>query len=632
MQNEVTYCNNQSFENDIVVTQKTNCKNENNENNNLCIMCNQTKIKNRKEKLHELLTVDFARYNRANNGDKMNTQFNKENFEQNNSFKTQKGYSCNKVSVNNKNKSNVTYKKQHNILQSTVILLSWLFVFIVSVFLISFNYILSNDLEKENFIAQVKEIAPNGNGTLTDPYIINCDEHLQFLSNPNNSTDYWKAGVYFKQTKNITFEGNWVRPIGIDSSNSFNANYDGCGNTITISTIEENVDSSYAYFGLFGYTDSSATIQNLGVISNFNFDGSAIFVGGIVGYANSTKINNCFHDGVLDYFGSYTQGYNLGGITGYGGIIKNCYNSDKLYITGYMGSISGSAGGISGENATIENCYNTGSVSYVTGYTNEVGNAGGIIGNGGSVTNCYNTGDIVASNAQPNGIGTGTTQYGTNLSVVGGSYNSFTSVTNSWDKTLIWGVSTEINGGHPYLRIFYQYTITFDKAGGIGGTNSVEVNYGQNLPDTIVIPSQENYNFIGYFGSDGTKYYDENGTLVNTSFLVSEDLTLIAQWELGKCQITFNIKTNVGAIFTIYGENNYIRQVFVQGNSQLSTQSFSLSLSQGQYKVVISTFYTTNIQVNDTLLANNVYIFNVETAMQIDFTLNSFVGNNGIII
>ena len=127
---------NQGLKKYINCTQKTNCKNKltnsNEETNDLCLKCKQIKIKNKKDKLHELLTVDFARYNRANNGDNMNTQFNNENFEQNNSFNTQKCYSCNKVSVNNKNKSNATYKKQHNAFQSTILLLSWLFVFVIS--------------------------------------------------------------------------------------------------------------------------------------------------------------------------------------------------------------------------------------------------------------------------------------------------------------------------------------------------------------------------------------------------------------------------------------------------------------------------------------------------------------------
>ncbi len=384
MQNEVTYCNNQSFENDIVVTQKTNCKNENNENNNLCIMCNQTKIKNRKGKLHELLTVDFARYYHANNGDDINTQFNNDYFEQSNSLNTQKGYSCNKVSINNKNKSNVTYKKQHNILQSTVILLSWLFVFVMSVMLIYFVNVNNNNLLnlKTNVVAEevntfADESTRVGNGTSGSPYqistyadlvafatVINDDAEVE-----NFNTKYYKLNNNIKITAEQIATNPW-EPIGYmafgtgSDGQTFSGRFDGNGNTITFESkiiineivISDNYgdDMYYVLGSLFG-SIKDAIITNLGVnyqggieISasrggSGGYEVTSVF-GGITAMAKNSTISNCYSEGTIVATSSTTVGSMSagntkctgGGIVGVvvdGVTINNCYDVCKFDFT-----------------------------------------------------------------------------------------------------------------------------------------------------------------------------------------------------------------------------------------------------------------------------------------------------------
>ena len=423
LQNEVTYCNNQSFHNDIVVTQKTNCKNENKENNNLCIMCNQTKIKNRKEKLHELLTVDFARYNRANNGDKMNTQFNKENFEQNNSFKTQKGYSCNKVIVNNKNKSNVTYKKQHNILQSTVILLSWLFVFVLSTMLIYFTN-LSNNNNTLNIQSDVSAAgtAPSGSCTKSNPYQISSASNLQYVSTTTRYSQYWGTKenlVYYELKASFTYSSTWT-PIG-DATNKFYGVFNGNNYTVTFSSsCSKSNTSASVYVGFFGYLggtkDLKSEVKNLKVSWSSLSATSPLsaYAGGIAGYANYANISGCQSSGTIK--ASCTSGtgksyssYSAGGIAGGSSYsnITNCSNSASINANNTYATENynyACVGGICGDfgYGSITGCTNSGSLSVTANTTASFGygKMGGIIGEGGWNTileNCNNSGSFSAT-------------------------------------------------------------------------------------------------------------------------------------------------------------------------------------------------------------------------------------------
>ena len=83
-------------------------------------------------------------------------------------------------------------------------------------------------------------------------------------------------------------------------------------------------------------------------------------------------------------------------------------------------------------------------------------------------------------------------------------------------------------------------TITFDKDGGVGGTDSIEVVYNKFLPE-ITLPSKENYKFIGYYDQKNCSrklYYD------NRYFLKKWDkeknTTLYACWKKLKTKITFD--------------------------------------------------------------------------------------------
>ena len=76
------------------------------------------------------------------------------------------------------------------------------------------------------------------------------------------------------------------------------------------------------------------------------------------------------------------------------------------------------------------------------------------------------------------------------------------------------------------------YTITFDKMGGTGGTDSVTVMYNE-LPPVIEVPTKAGYDFVGYYDAESieqsTKYYEGNGT-PSLPWNVASDGTLYAQY------------------------------------------------------------------------------------------------------
>lgn len=89
-----------------------------------------------------------------------------------------------------------------------------------------------------------------------------------------------------------------------------------------------------------------------------------------------------------------------------------------------------------------------------------------------------------------------------------------------------------------------SYTITFDKQGGIGGTDEVDsVYYQGDLPEGLVAPTREGYIFKGFYKSPngiGKQYY---GSEMNAMFYldVAENITLYAYWDTIVYEITYQI-------------------------------------------------------------------------------------------
>ena len=99
-----------------------------------------------------------------------------------------------------------------------------------------------------------------------------------------------------------------------------------------------------------------------------------------------------------------------------------------------------------------------------------------------------------------------------------------------------------------------QYTITFDKQSGSGGTSSATVHYDNNdfSVSPVVCPTRTGYNFGGYFTatngdgvqivnasgvwqSDKTNYLDASG-----NWIKAENTKLYAKWTAKQSEITYN--------------------------------------------------------------------------------------------
>lgn len=267
-----------------------------------------------------------------------------------------------------------------------------------------------------SLVAQYTVAPVAGSGTQESPYEITSLENLYWITASNdiipkpNRAARWSSHYIQIDDINASRTANWFEgkgwiPIGfhIDANYldeihpdnlPFSGSYNGNGFTIDslviYYTIEEDLidQLNNKNVGLFGYTDN-ATIENLG-ITNVRIR-AFLFIGGMVGVAVNTTINNCYVTGVIS--GDSV----IGGLVGkqVSSIIKNCHMAGK--VNGIM-----SIGGLVGrqEKSAISTCYNTG---YVVGSIR----VGGIVGSqekNSTITKTYNTGEISSSYYNLGGI------------------------------------------------------------------------------------------------------------------------------------------------------------------------------------------------------------------------------------
>jgi len=224
-------------------------------------------------------------------------------------------------------------------------------------------------------------IKPNGAGTESDPYQISTLENLYWLSLSDTAWD-----KYYIQTANINAgptsswnNGSGFAPIGESYNHWFSGNYNG--NEYIIDSLYINRPNT-SYLGLFGYA-YEASIQSLGVTNiNISSSGSAINIGGLVGYAHGTNLTKCYSTGQVNGADS-----NTGGLVGY------IFNEDinKCYS---LCSVTGNerVGGLIGNTyiVNVDKCFSAGPVSGNT-------DVGGLMGMGTSVTTTNSFWDTEAS-------------------------------------------------------------------------------------------------------------------------------------------------------------------------------------------------------------------------------------------
>ncbi len=87
--------------------------------------------------------------------------------------------------------------------------------------------------------------------------------------------------------------------------------------------------------------------------------------------------------------------------------------------------------------------------------------------------------------------------------------------------------------------IGYTYTVTFNQNGGTGGTTSVEVTYGSDMPTSgVVAPSKIGYTFDGYYDENNKQYYIGPNLTSAQEWDKLSSTTLIAKWIVNEYTIT----------------------------------------------------------------------------------------------
>ena len=155
------------------------------------------------------------------------------------------------------------------------------------------------------------------------------------------------------------------------------------------------------------------------------------------------------------------------------------------------------------------------------------------------------------------------------------SYNKVTGDITVYGKAITGDIKIKASG------VPKKYNVTFDKKGGINGSDSVITTYSESMP-TITVPTKKGYTFLGYYygeNGQGRKYYNADGTSA-TTFYCYTDITLYAAWEANTYTIIYDKNTPANAS----------NQVMGTMDDSIHTYDISKALSCNLYSLVGYTF------------------------------------------
>jgi hypothetical protein len=269
---------------------------------------------------------------------------------------------------------------------------------------------------------QTAAVPESGDGTSNNPYQIAGLENLYWVAATSSNWD-----KHFIQTADIDAiatlgwgDTGWT-PIGT-AAVKFTGTYNGQGYAIDgLSLRRDGTDNQ----GLFGYTETGATIENLG-LTFANIKGGDN-VGALIGKSNNATIRACCSAGHV------AGENNVGGLTGdlYSAALWNCYSRAEVAGINNTGGLTGNS-----YNSTIRNCYSAGPVAGET-------NAGGLVGDAynSAVDSCFWDTLIAQQSASAGGAGTSTAAM----------QDPSTFFAAGWDPA-VWYMDAGVNGGYPYLQ------------------------------------------------------------------------------------------------------------------------------------------------------------------------------------
>jgi flagellin-like protein len=179
-------------------------------------------------------------------------------------------------------------------------------------------------------------------------------------------------------------------PVGTSdwrqANSEFKGSFDGQNHTISNLSINRLYDD----VGLFGHIDSSAEVENIGILyaDIYSYKSS---VGSLAGI-NSGTVSNSYSTGNF-------IGEEVGGLIGKNrGTVSNSYSTGN--VTGEEDDAD-DVGGLVGQNeGTVSNSYSTGNVT--GGYY-----VGGLVGsnsNNGNISNSYSTGNVTGGESSVGGL------------------------------------------------------------------------------------------------------------------------------------------------------------------------------------------------------------------------------------
>ncbi len=248
-----------------------------------------------------------------------------------------------------------------------------------------------------------------GAGTQSDPYLIQSADDMWKLAELTKGQSLNETSMYFKLTADIDLGAeNWT-PIcssaetgWVETANSFNANFDGNGKTITF--VGNYTGDTWAK-GLFSAVG--------GYVHDLTLRGTITTEKGRVGSLASMAMANAKIENITSYVNITAANNQVGGIIGYIATsnvkITNCKNYGTITARELVGGIVGG----SWTNVTYTNCENHGAITATSIQ------AGGIVGEKfpiATLTGCTNTGTVKAGDtAATADSGTASNNYAGNL-------------------------------------------------------------------------------------------------------------------------------------------------------------------------------------------------------------------------
>lgn len=270
----------------------------------------------------------------------------------------------------------------------------------------------------------------NGNYTTTGLIGTNPEEWTPIgkYTNSNDNAPY---------TGTFDGQGHSIKGLYVNSASDDYVGLFGCleGAAVRNLTVDGYVQGCYVVSGIAGDASANSTIENCRnncrAVSEFVTGRSSLYlyVGGIVGLAKDTTIVGCINTGAVEARGSNdmsraSKAAGIVGILNGNVIVKNCYNTGEINVTGDK-MTEGTAGGIAGSRTlggnTVSDCYNLGAVtvSYTGNYDEYIAKVGGIMGysffSGTTVSNCYSVGTLTST------TGTGTSYIGGVVGITDGT-------------------------------------------------------------------------------------------------------------------------------------------------------------------------------------------------------------------